>query len=404
MHDDQGLPLYWRDGALRLRIVAQSSGTSDAGISFTVPPGSWNGALVDSGSRDIVLHSAECVPCGGSALAAVAKAGDETEDRGDGTAKIEVGLAPKFDPEDPGGRGTSVRHLADGREWLRASCGSVHVFDGLRWTPLAVPRGMQSACVPFHAVVHREPAKGYERVSRSRSGTFGIAPGSMWQTPLFVAVQRELAQVTSPDKDVLIGSLHLASMCKGTAVFAQRIRQTLSEMRCAGRLVRLSPGHNAREQPYTSSYRVRAHDIVVEVDGVSARGRGRRIDGASGIDLVIDTGSSMLYVPELWWRRIGGGEHGVRIVLEREPHDPLAAQEHEGLADCFDKDGLAMASINVSSRNMSMIPAHLPVPSNTWLLGSKALAGKCLLFYPGNTHTGRGAFVCISQDDRSGDS
>lgn len=371
----RGLPLFWRDGALRVRIVGHDAVPAfDATRAHTdaIPKGAWNGALVDSGSRDVVLHSSHCEPCGGAALSAVTHA----------TSSGVVAAGREA--------GTRMRHLADGKEWLRKHCGKVYVYDGRSWLPLASPSA--AACTPFDAVVHREPARGFEQVSTSRSGTFGIAPGSLWEHPVFIVINRALAAVQSVHTDIRMGTMYMGCMAGSARDYAKCVAQELMQSHAPGRtlLRRLKP-HS--DQQHVSAYTAR-------IASIAAGGALLKDDGESAnIRVVIDTGSSLLYVPAKWWDRVGGGLEAVRVRLQCEPHvcddpDDMLTE----LRTCIHNDdgGDMYVTVNVAPRNMSMIPTHLPVPQDTWLLGAKALAGKHLLFYPGRKHTGSTAFVCMS--------
>lgn len=340
-----------------------------------LPPGGLNGVLVDSGSRDIVLHSDECEPCGGKRLSAV----QDTN-----------GAREKSDAAQPDT--AVIRTLADGKEWMRSRCGVIHAFNGKEWHAL-YPKGQgRSECSPFYAIIHRAPHAGYERVSTSRSGTFGIAPGSVWAQPFAMKVDGTLRDVIATRHDVCIGTMHMACAYDNSQDFARDVARLVRP--CATRLCYLPPYDRA--SAYSSSYTCGLESLAigdkrVEVD-------------TSNVKMVVDTGSSMLFIPHTWWALLkldDARQHTLHIGLrcEHAPQD-VAALYHGCMSAVERGPGTRRECtpfvMNVPVRNASAIPKHLPVPENMWLVGAKALSGNVLVFHPGDRHTGKGSHLCIA--------
>jgi len=160
------VPIYWYDGALRVRAVTEN-------INKEFSRGVYKGLILDSGSNAVALHHESCEACGGAAHASHVSSSDSPD-----ISRLEL----------------QQRTLGDGAEHYVRRKKPVEIFGAqitqssreIRNIKVLTQYGWHKLAFDAHdkglveilSVRSRVPTRGFENVSKSRAGVFGIGPGA----------------------------------------------------------------------------------------------------------------------------------------------------------------------------------------------------------------------------------
>lgn len=329
------VPLFWRDGALRVKCAAGQLDREP-----WTQAGAENGVLVDTGSKDLVLHSNLCEPCGAASNA---------------THTTATRIDTKSEPPH-----VHKRSLGDGQEWMTKHCEEVYMWTGRAWKPMS---GMfdARACIDLMSVIHRVPRRGFEGVSTSRAGTAGLGPTSK-VFGCCIALQIDI-----PDADVQpSGRVELRA---GKMSFA-RSPDPRAALRDVQEFISTSTTGALRICPCPSSqcsvssghtYKALVHEVTC--------GRTATLAHPPRY-AVVDTGSTYLYVPHHSWhlnRTLLQSGNDVQISVKGIDPTTRAAAHHTFVVKPF---------------AIRKLDERMPLPSDVWILGALALNHTTMVVCP----------------------
>lgn len=352
------MPLYYRKDSVQVCARGHSSGRH-------LQKHLINGAIVDTGSKEIALHSDECAVCGGHSHAAVqhivSSHGEYTEQ--------------------------SIKHLGDGVEYSWRVCHDLEIWRGTSWVSLeqftkqrchangdTTCRRCPGQKFLVDIVYDRAPRQGMEIVSTLRSGRFGVGPGCEH-------VHSDSSVVLLLSKEVSISSDHTeecvteSKACQG-AMCLNMPRRLLPQLQSFVALQTESQSPVRGVGPDT--YRVQMRRVVCrDANGIE------RSCAASPRIAVFDTGSTYSYVsPRLFhWLQQNRRKHQAsRITFEM----CCTPASHRAKSSC--ESFVLQATLYDEKTGMGDVrafPAQLRFPDHLCILGVRSMRGLALAFVPG---------------------
>lgn len=310
--------------------------------------GSMNGVLVDTGSRDLVLHSDRCVPCG-SASNSAHVTGSKSQASATGTERIHQ------------------RSLGDGQEWMTRHCEEVYLWSGSKWCKMSEIMKGRGKCTNIMSVIHRVPRPGFEGVSKSRAGTAGLGPSST-VFGCCVAIRIRVPDSAHHDRheEHEAGEMVLSSEVTNKE---RAFHELWNEVSSYSNLIQICPCPSSMCS-LTSGLTYKALVKSVSCADIKLPNCPKFV--------VVDTGSTYLYIPHGSWRdNLSGQKHpphevtitiaGSKTPLNTDPAQATPASE---------------ISLVVPSTAIRKLPESVQLPADVWILGALSLNGRTLLLCP----------------------
>lgn len=352
------MPLYYRKDSVQVCARGRSSGRHSQKHLV-------NGAIVDTGSKEIALHSDECTVCGGQSHASIQHVVTSLED----------------DTEQ------SMKHLGDGVEYSWRVCHDLEIWKGSSWVSLEhftkqrCHANGDSRCrrcpgqkFLVDIVYDRAPRQGMEIVSTLRSGRFGVGPGCehVHSDSSVVLLLSKEASVPSDRTEQCVTE---SKACQG-AMCLNMPRTLLPQLK--GFVALQTENQSLVRGVGPDTYRVRVRRVLCRVAHDVDRSCAASPDIA-----VFDTGSTYSYVsPSLFHclqqnrRKHQGSEIAFDICC-------TPASDH---VKAFRQSFLIQATLydeTTGTGDLRAFPAQLRFPDHLCIIGVKSMRGLALAFVPG---------------------